>query len=83
MESCATTAPTPSARWSKRFSTRSEENTYQYKPYGGVLAKTGTAADPSFLWNGGSEVSGHKAHELGILRAGARCVIDDGAVVYS
>ncbi len=31
-----------------------EENTYQYKPYGGVLAKTGTAADPSFLWNGGS-----------------------------
>jgi RHS repeat-associated protein len=30
------------------------ENTYQYKPYGGILAKTGTAVDPSFLWNGGS-----------------------------
>ncbi len=29
-----------------------EENTYQYKPYGGLLAKTGVAADPSFLWNG-------------------------------
>ncbi len=32
----------------------SVENTYQYKPYGAVLAKTGTAADPSFLRNGGS-----------------------------
>ena len=31
-----------------------EENTYHYKPYGGLLAKTGVAADPSFLWNGGS-----------------------------
>ena len=31
-----------------------EENTYQYKPYGAMLAKTGVAADPSFLWNGGS-----------------------------
>ena len=31
-----------------------EENTYQYKPYGGLLAKTGVAADPSFLWNGRS-----------------------------
>ena len=31
-----------------------EENTYQYKPYGGLLAKTGVASDPSFLWNGGS-----------------------------
>ena len=30
------------------------ENTYRYKPYGGLLAKTGTAPDPSFLWNGGS-----------------------------
>jgi hypothetical protein len=30
------------------------ENTYQYKPYGSLLAKTGTAVDPSFLWNGGS-----------------------------
>lgn len=31
-----------------------EENTYQYKPYGSLLAKTGVATDPSFLWNGGS-----------------------------
>ena len=31
-----------------------EENTYVYKPYGGTLAKTGSATDPSFLWNGGS-----------------------------
>ncbi len=30
------------------------ENTYRYKPYGGLLAKTGTGADPRFLWNGGS-----------------------------
>ena len=30
------------------------ENTYQYKPYGGLLSKTGVASDPSFLWNGGS-----------------------------
>ena len=29
-----------------------EENTYQYKPYGGLLAKTGVAADPLYLWNG-------------------------------
>jgi len=38
------------------------ENTYRYKPYGGTLAKTGTAADPSFLWNGGS---GYRATTLG------------------
>ncbi len=37
------------------------ENTYRYKPYGGLLAKTGTAADPSFLWNGGS---GYRATTL-------------------
>lgn len=37
------------------------ENTYQYKPYGGLLAKTGTAPDPSFLWNGGS---GYRATRL-------------------
>jgi len=37
------------------------ENTYRYKPYGGTLAKTGTAADPSFLWNGGS---GYRATSL-------------------
>ncbi len=30
------------------------ENTYRYTPYGSLLAKTGTAPDPSFLWNGGS-----------------------------
>lgn len=38
-----------------------EENTYQYKPYGGLLAKTGVATDPSFLWNGGS---GYRATNL-------------------
>ena len=38
-----------------------EENTYVYKPYGATLAKTGTAADPSFLWNGGS---GYRATNL-------------------
>ena len=38
-----------------------EENTYVYKPYGATLAKTGTAADPSFLWNGGS---GYRATAL-------------------
>ena len=37
------------------------ENTYRYKPYGGLLAKTGTAADPSFLWNGGN---GYRATKL-------------------
>ena len=37
------------------------ENTYQYKPYGGLLSKTGVAADPSFLWNGGS---GYRATSL-------------------
>jgi len=37
------------------------ENTYRYKPYGGTLAKTGSAADPSFLWNGGS---GYRATTL-------------------
>lgn len=30
------------------------ENTYRYKPYGSLLAKTGTAADPRFLWAGTS-----------------------------
>lgn len=28
------------------------ENTYRYKPYGSLLAKTGTAADPGFMWVG-------------------------------
>ena len=37
------------------------ENTYQYKPYGGLLSKTGVASDPNFLWNGGS---GYRATSL-------------------
>jgi len=36
------------------FSGSALVNTYRYKPYGATLAKTGTASDPSFLWNGGS-----------------------------
>jgi len=28
------------------------KNTYRYKPYGDVLAKTGTDPDPKFMWNG-------------------------------
>ena len=28
------------------------QNTYRYKPYGGLQVKTGNAADPSFLWIG-------------------------------
>jgi RHS repeat-associated protein len=28
------------------------ENTYRYKPYGAILAKTGTAPDPKFMWTG-------------------------------
>lgn len=28
------------------------ENTYRYKPYGSLLAKTGSAPDPTFLWTG-------------------------------
>jgi RHS repeat-associated protein len=35
------------------YSNGALENTYAYKPYGSTLAKTGTVADPSFLWNGG------------------------------
>lgn len=36
------------------------ENTYRYKPYGERLAKTGTGADPRFLWTGetGSRTTG-------------------------
>lgn len=30
------------------------ENTYRYKPYGSLLAKTGAAAEPRFLWCGTS-----------------------------
>src|ERR1700678_2856946 len=37
------------------------ENTYRYTPYGAVGRKTGSAADPSFLWNGGS---GYRATTL-------------------
>ena len=36
------------------YSGTSLENTYQYKPYGATLAKTASAPDPSFLWNGTS-----------------------------
>jgi len=36
------------------FTADAIECTYRYKPYGGSLAKTGSATDPSFLWNGGS-----------------------------
>lgn len=34
-------------------------NTYRYKPYGGLLARTGTGADPKYLWTGntGSRVT--------------------------
>jgi len=28
-------------------------NLYRYKPYGGLVAKTGSATDPMYLWNGG------------------------------
>lgn len=30
-------------------------NTYRYKPFGELLAKTGTGADPKFMWNGGTQ----------------------------
>lgn len=43
------------------YTTGAVENGYQYKPYGGTLAKTGVAADPAFLWNGGS---GYRATTL-------------------
>ncbi|MCW5944135.1 MAG: hypothetical protein KIS66_18055 [Fimbriimonadaceae bacterium] len=35
-------------------------NTYRYKPYGGLLAKTGSSPDPKFLWTGdtGSRTTG-------------------------
>jgi RHS repeat-associated protein len=33
-------------------STGQAENTYRYKPYGALLAKTGTAPDPAFTWVG-------------------------------
>jgi hypothetical protein len=35
-----------------------QENAYAYKPYGSLLAKTGAAPDPSFLWSGGSGYRG-------------------------
>ena len=34
------------------YKSGAKENTYRYKPYGAQLAKTGTAIDPVFLWNG-------------------------------
>src|SRR5580658_4958511 len=30
------------------------QNRYVYSPYGSLLGKSGTAADPQFLWNGRS-----------------------------
>jgi len=30
-------------------------NTYRYKPFGELLAKTGTGSDPKFMWNGGTQ----------------------------
>ena len=41
------------------------QNTYRYKPYGELLAKTGAAADPKFMWVGlwgyrGKASSDHK-----------------------
>lgn len=30
-------------------------NTYRYKPFGELLAKTGSGADPKFMWNGGTQ----------------------------
>ena len=46
------------------YSNGTLENTYAYKPYGATLAKTGTASDPSFLWNGGS---GYRAVSLFVV----------------
>ena len=43
------------------YSNGALENTYAYKPNGAALAKTGTAVDPSFLWNGRS---GYRATTL-------------------
>ena len=37
------------------------ENEYAYKPYGSIISKTGTASDPTFLWNG---LSGYRATKL-------------------
>ena len=47
-----------------KYSNGTLENTYAYKPYGATLAKTGTASDPSFLWNGGS---GYRAVTLFVV----------------
>jgi len=43
------------------FADGAVENTYRYRPYGSLLAKTGTAADPNFLWNG---AGGYRATDL-------------------
>lgn len=32
-----------------------EANTYRFKPFGGLLAKTGLTADPVFLWRGAGQ----------------------------
>ncbi|MBW7927084.1 MAG: hypothetical protein H3C58_03130 [Fimbriimonadaceae bacterium] len=55
------------------------ENTYRYKPYGGLLSKTGSAPDPSFMWTGstGSRTTGasyaeqyNRARHYGSRQAG-------------
>ncbi|MCW5941947.1 MAG: hypothetical protein KIS66_06930 [Fimbriimonadaceae bacterium] len=54
-------------------------NTYRYKPYGGLLAKTGSSPDPKFLWTGdtGSRTTGlayfeqyNRARHYGSMQAG-------------
>ncbi|MCW5944133.1 MAG: hypothetical protein KIS66_18045 [Fimbriimonadaceae bacterium] len=54
-------------------------NTYRYKPYGGLLAKTGSSPDPRFLWTGdtGSRTTGlayseqyNRARHYGSMQAG-------------
>ncbi|MCW5944132.1 MAG: hypothetical protein KIS66_18040 [Fimbriimonadaceae bacterium] len=54
-------------------------NTYRYKPYGGLLAKTGSSPDPRFLWTGdtGSRTTGlayseqyNRARHYGSRQAG-------------
>ncbi len=55
------------------------ENTYRYKPYGGLLSKTGSAPDPRFMWTGstGSRTTGasyaeqyNRARHYGSRQAG-------------
>src|SRR2546427_10334299 len=45
-------------------------NTYRYKPFGGLLAKTGAGADPAFQWVGqhGYRPTGKKWSDVYIRR---------------